>query len=120
MSTAPDALLDEQRRRFRGLWRPADRAFRYEWGRADELPRIGAARLREVATSFAHKTAQTYDGFHPRLLAALSDDALEVLATLLQAVEVAGRWPRQISLVVAALLPKPKGGFRPVGILPGV
>ncbi len=120
MSSAPEEMLDEQRRRFRELWRPAQRAFRYDWKDAGELPRVEAARLREVASTFAHRTSQTYDGFHPRLLAALSDDALEVLATLLQAVEVSGRWPRQIGLVVSALLPKAKGGFRPIGILPGV
>ncbi len=60
-----------------------------------------------------------YDGFHPRQLGDLSEEALAVLATIYQVVEVSGQWPRQISLVSTPMLPKPKGGFRPIGLLSG-
>ncbi len=92
--------------------------YRYEWSTKGELPRLSAAQLRAVALTFSRRTAQTFDGFHPRHLSFLSDASLEVLADILQAVEVTGRWPRQLGLVITALLPKPKGGYRPVGILP--
>ncbi len=59
-------------------------------------------------------------GFHPRALAALSEGALTALSTILAAVETSGQWPRQVCLVTTALLPKPKGGFRPVGIMPAI
>ncbi len=120
LSSAPEELLDEQRRKYRALWHPAQGAFAYDWQSRTELPPLAVQRLREIAMSFTRRTAQTFDGFHPRLLGALSDDALGTLATLLLACETAGRWPRQINLVVTALIPKPKGGFRPIGVLPAV
>ncbi len=50
----------------------------------------------------------------------LSDDALRALAILLAAVEASAIWPRQVSLVVAVLIPKAKGGYRPIGLAPAV
>ncbi len=119
-SSAPTALLEEQRRKYCRLWKPAPAPYRYDWGPAEELPMLTVDQLREASQSFKRRTAQTFDGLHPRHFASLSDDALAVLATLLQAVEVAGMWPRQLRLVVTALLPKPKGGFRPIGIMPAL
>ncbi len=118
VSAAPEALLDEQRRKYRELWRPSHKPFVYDWGPADELPLLTAEELRRAAKSFRERTAQTFDGFHPRHLGDLSDGALDALAHILQAMEVCGRWPRQLRLVVTAMLPKPKGGYRPIGILP--
>ncbi len=108
-SAAIDDLMEDQRQKYKAMWKPAARPFRYEWNDACELPRMSAARLREVAGTFAARTSTTFDGFHPRELGHLSDGALESLATLYAAVEVAALWPSQISLIVAALLPKPKG-----------
>ncbi len=65
-------------------------------------------------------TAQTYDGFHVRHFALLCDGALDALSHLLLAVEMTGRWPSQIGLVPMPLIPKPKGGYRGIGILPGL
>ncbi len=121
ISSSPDALLEAQRAKYRAYWKPVNAPFRYVWDQVDdELPLLEPHELRQTALSFAWKTTQTYDGFHPRQIAHLSDGALSVLATLLQATEVAGVWPRQVSLVVTALLPKPAGGFRPIGVLPAV
>ncbi len=120
MSAAPEELLDAQRRKLRGLWKPAAGAFHYLWPDRSELPRLDARGLRDAATSFQWRTTQTYDGFHPRQLGNLPDAALETLADILQAVEVSGIWPPQVAMVITALLPKPKGGLRPIGILPGV
>ncbi len=119
MTSTPEALMEAQRTKYRALWRPAQGPYRYDWSDKSELPRLTAAQLRAVALTFPKKTSQTFDGFHPRQFAFLSDAALDVLSDILQAVEVSGRWPRQLSLVITALLPKPKGGFRPIGILPG-
>ncbi len=77
-------------------------------------------RLREVAGTFSSRTSTTFDGFHPRELSHLSEDALGALATIFATAEVAATWPRQVSLIVAALLPKPKGGYRPIGMAPAV
>ncbi len=120
MSSRPEALLGAQRDKFRAHWRPADGAYHYKWPSRDELPLQSPGHLRETALTFPWKTASTFDGFHPRQLADLTDDALTTLATLLQAVEVSGRWPRQVRMVMTPLLPKPKGGFRPIGLMAGV
>ncbi len=117
-SSAPMALLEEQRRKFCRLWRPAAGPYRYDWDASEELPCLTPAQLREASRSFKRRTAQTFDGFHPRHFSELADESLAVLAIILQAVEVSGQWPRQLRLVVTALLPKPKGGCRPIGILP--
>ncbi len=115
-SSAVDDLINAQRDKYRRLWRPAAGPFRYEWQQEDELPPLGAQRIRSAAATFAEGTATTYDGFHPRQVGLLCDDALEVLSMILAAVEAAAVWPSQVSLVVAALLPKESGGFRPIGI----
>ncbi len=120
VSCAPDALLEGQRAKYCEMWRPVGAPFRYEGIGGDELPMLETEAIRTAALSFAWRTTQTYDGFHPRQIGLLSDGALRALAVLLQAVETAGIWPRQVSMVVSALLPKPRGGFRPIGILPAV
>ncbi len=120
VSSTPEALLTSQRDRFRSLWKPSPRQFFYEWNDKSELPRITPEQLRHASRSFKTQTATTYDGFHPRHFACLSDDALQALGTILQTVELTGRWPRQLECVVTALLPKPKGGHRPIGLLPAV
>ncbi len=120
VSAAIDDLLDDQRRKYKALWRPSERPFRYAWTVDDELPRMTPHRLKEVAGSFSSRTSTTYDGFHPRELGHLSEEALGALATIFATAEVAAIWPRQVSLIVAALLPKPKGGYRPIGMAPAV
>ncbi len=120
MSSSVDDLMEEQRNKYRALWQPSDVPFRYEWSDEEELPPMSAAHLRSTANSFAARTSTTYDGFHPRQLGKLSDEALDTLGLLLAAVERSGIWPRQISLIVATLLPKLAGGFRPIGMAPAV
>ncbi len=110
VSAAPEALLDEQRCKYRALWKPSPRPYSYSWHDVSELPILSAEQLREAARSFKERTSITFDGFHPRHLGDLSDDALCALAYIFQATEVCGRWPRQLRLVATALLPKPKGG----------
>ncbi len=119
-SSAVDDLMQDQREKHKRLWKPADEPFHYQWSAADELPRISVERLRNSSRTFARRTATTFDGFHPRMLGNLSDEALETLAAILAAVEASAVWPRQVSLVVAVLLPKAKGGFRPIGLAPAV
>ena len=51
---------------------------------------------------------------HPRHVAMLDDDALLVLAVLFKAMERLGATPRQIAILIVVLLPKPKGGSRPI------
>ncbi len=48
----------------------------------------------------------------------LSKESLEVLAAIYEGMELSGRMPRQIELVLIALLPKGSGGYRPIGLFP--
>ncbi len=42
------------------------------------------------------------------------------LAFIFAAVERSAVWPRQVSMIVAALLPKATGGYRPIGMAPAI
>ncbi len=90
-SCAPVALLGEQHGKFSAMWKPARGPYRYDWRGSTALPRASAAALREAAKSFSWQSASTYDGLHPRQLANLSDEALDVLATLLAIAELSGQ-----------------------------
>jgi hypothetical protein len=48
----------------------------------------------------------------------LSDQALEALAALFAAFELAGSWCETLNLVLIVLLPKKPEGFRPIGLFP--
>ncbi len=48
----------------------------------------------------------------------MSDEALSALAGLLEACELLGHFPSQISMVTTPLLEKPKGGIDPLPSTP--
>ncbi len=52
-----------------------------------------------------------------RKIALVGDEGLEVLATLLAAIESSAKWPTEISLTTMPLIGKPKGGHRAIGKL---
>eukprot|EP00959_Pyramimonas_sp_CCMP1952_P313899 6571140-Pyramimonas_sp.AAC.1 len=61
-------------------------------------------------------SAVAYDGFNCRHYQYLCDDALDALAMLFEVMEAFGELPGQISAVLLALLSKPTGGCRPIGL----
>ena len=85
----------------------------------DLPPRIDIGALREASSSFSRSTAATFDGFHVRHFRLLCDDALLCLAIILQVMEAIGMPPPQLATLSYVLLPKPRGGFRPICIFPG-
>ncbi len=60
------------------------------------------------------------DNSSPRAFTRLPRPTIEALCRLLMAVEVLGRWPQLLQLVLIALLPKPDGGRRPIGLFPTI
>ena len=54
----------------------------------------------------------------PRALDRLSDEQIQIPIDLIAMCERSGRWPSAIDLVVIVLLPKPDGGWPPIGLLP--
>ncbi len=119
ISADPSAILEGIRAAYATKWQAAQRQTRYAWREREALARLLPDELRAASLAFAKGTASTFDGLHPRHFALLSDQALAALAALYEAVELLGAWPRQLDLVVMPLLPKPKGGFRPIGLLAG-
>ncbi len=117
----PLRLLAAQRRDYAALWGAREEGQR-RWYSDDREPleRLGADDIRGAALSMREGTAQTYDGFHPRHLALLSDSALECLSDVYEAAEALGSWPSQVSLVTMPALAKPAGGYRLIGIFAGI
>ncbi len=129
VTAAPWHVLNEKRNNLSATWEADDEPFEYDWDRltigltGDEsyqharkrIPKLTPLQLRLAAKAFKKGTAQTYDGFHVRHFAIASDRALDTAATLLEAVELGGRWPSQVKLVTTPVTPKSKGGFRVVG-----
>ena len=119
--TDPLSLLRSEAARYSDLWGEAEpKELPVCADPHPALPRLGAWELRRNAQRFSGRTAVSVDGFAMRHFALLSDPALEVLAVLLEAVEKAGHLPRQVELVMIALLPKASGGWRPIGLFPGI
>ena len=73
----------------------------------------------EVFTARVHASVETPMGTtgapgNPR-------GAIEAIAQLIRIMrrcEDEGEWPRAVSLTIIVMLPKPDGGFRPIGLLP--
>ena len=68
--------------------------------------------------TFPADTALGTDAYHPRILLRLGPSLLPALLNVLYLCELLGSWPQAISDVLIALLPKPAGGYRPIGIFP--
>ncbi len=74
-SSTPMALLDEQRRKYARFWKPAMGPYSYDWSPCEELPIMAPEELRAASRTFKRRAATTFDGFHPRHFAELSDGA---------------------------------------------
>ncbi len=120
ISSDPHDFLQAMRETYKEKWAAVNTQYYYDWGCGQGLTRLTPGELRSSSMEFRTGTTQTYDGFHVRHFALLCDDALDALSHLLLAVEMTGRWPSQIGLVPMPLIPKPKGGYRGIGILPGL
>ncbi len=82
----------------------------------EPLPRLEPDELRAVSATFSLGTACTFDGFRMRHFALLTDECLRALAAIFAVAEITGSFPRQLRVLPVPLLPKPKGGHRPIGI----
>ena len=81
-------------------------------------PAASVAEFTAAIRSLPADTAIGTDAYHPRVLLRLGPSLLPALLKVLFLCELIGAWPRVITDVLIALLPKPAGGFRPIGIFP--
>ena len=76
--------------------------------------------IKTAAETFPLGTGLGADNMAPRAVAALPQWQLQMLADILNECEATGVWPKRWNLVLIALLPKPDGGRRPIGLFPAV
>ena len=79
------------------------------------LPDIPVSDIRRASADFRRQT-DNRDGFHPRHFCLLPDLALQSMSGILLACELTGIFPPQLESLVVALVPKPGGGDRPIGL----
>ena len=75
-------------------------------------------QLRQALLTFAAGVGLGWDGMHPRALLRMPDSVLLALIRVFLWAEELGRWPSGVAVVIVALLPKPDGGHRPIGLFP--
>ncbi len=114
------ATVDSEARDWGELWdtqgRTADVAWPADLGAPPQRPSV--AHLRAALRSFPQATGLAWDSWHPRSLLRLSDERLGQFLDLLMEAEARGCWPPELGFVSVVLLPKPEGGFRPIGLFP--
>ena len=120
ITAAPQALLQDQFDMYSSLWRPSDEPMDVWVPDRDSFPLATPDQIRVASLSFPVTTSQSVDGFHPRHFSLLSNAALDAIALILQASEMLGAFPQQTMFMVFPLIGKPKGGFRPILLCPGI
>ena len=112
-------ILEGQRKAWAKIWGATDlwQGDDIGWSKLSVkmLSRIDVGLLRRASKEFKVKTVAT-DGWHPRHFSLLSQAALTCLASLMNAVELLGVFPSMVSSLLVALLEKPDGGLRPIGL----
>ena len=123
ISSAPADLLLDNAEQFEAIWEPAGSPY-LPAGCADFdplaelLPIPDAAALQEVSRAYAAASAVSLDGLHMKHPSLVAFSGAAALALVLALMELIGELPLSVSWVVMALLAKPAGGFRPIGIFP--
>ncbi len=116
-------VVEDQARVWADFWAAGENLPEPAWPKnVDDLalPRPTVGQLRCALKSFSSGTALGWEALHPRALLGLSDQRLEELIDLLMSAERSGAWPEGTGTVLIVLLPKPDGGWRPIGLFPTI
>ena len=81
------------------------------------LPELIVEELLEASGTFPTETGLGWDQWHPRVTERLAYSTMLLLVAIILECERTGEWPTGVALVLIALLPKPDGGYRPIGLL---
>ena len=108
------AIWKESQQLEQPLW-PAD-----EKMKEHQLDTLLPWAIEAAAKSFPAGTDLGADNISPRAICRLSPQALIALAILFRQFEACGCWAEVLNLVLIVLLPKPDGGFRPIGLFPTI
>lgn len=117
---AAQQSANAERLRWGQEWAAGEPAQEPPWppGPGPPPPAFTLADLKSALATFSPGAGLGWDDLHPRALLRLSDATLQRLVDGIQRCEAEGRWPTSAGLVIVVLLPKPDGGFRPIGLLP--
>ena len=116
----PLNLLEAEKTKFAGRWKASETPMPLLVGPSTEaLPLLSPDELRGASESFAVRSATSFDGFHMRHFAMLCDQALVTLAIIFEVVEMIGQLPAQLRAILFALIPKARGGLRPIALFCG-
>ena len=85
-----------------------------------ELRPLTVPTLRAAARTFRSEVGLGWDQLHPMAVLRCPDGALAAMGRLLGLAERCGLWPSSLQAVLICLLPKPQGGWRPIGLLPSI
>ena len=122
-SGKPTALLQKEADRLSALWDVSSEPLHpLEFAVAD-LPDITLDEFQAAMNRFGHRTAQTFDGLHPKHYQLLTPDQQQVVIEFLHCIERHGNLPTQIQCCVTCLIPKQKSAaaaFRGIGLLPSL
>ena len=110
--------IDFEYGKYKKLWNAIERTSTTPDDEDAELEDAASDRtaemLRTASLVFTHSSSSTYDGIHPRHFVLLSEEALEVLASISNTCERMEEWPDSVLAVTVALIPKARGGTRPI------
>ena len=127
VSLQPQDLVNEHRDQWTKIWLKFKKEARAPWRKQTNLtlrvswmpPRrkLNAHDVLIVSKCFKSRTALGGDDFHPRWFSLLPEDMRCQIAEFLNELEVIGWWPTQLRTTLIKLIPKAKGGKRPIGLL---
>ena len=76
--------------------------------------------FRQACKQFPENTGLGLDTFHPRWISQLSYETVSLLVDLMWSVECQGAVPDVLAFILIHLIPKRRGGKRPIGIATGL
>lgn len=123
-SSAPQALVKSEAGRLSALWQCSEeqeleaRVLSEVEDQQDGLVDLQVEEVAWASASFSVSTAASSDGFHCRHIRMLPAKAVEVVTVFLRCIELIGRLPTQLMVLLSVMIPKSSAGFRALGIYP--
>ena len=82
-----EEILEVEAARYKTLWQASDTPPKIRSSGNRPCPKLSIDLMRRTSASFKRRTGIAADGWHPRHFRLLSDEALTVLADLLEILE---------------------------------
>ena len=126
-SLNPQDIVAEHRGKWAKIWLKFAGRCRTPWRDTGNLEtafswmptkrKFTAKDVLQGGLCFKDRTGRGVCDFHPRWFAYLPESSRQEFAELLNQLETLGIWPEQLMNTFIKLIPKPKGGKRPIGLL---